>query len=150
MCFAPGTAFAALALLLERGSEAVEARFPQVPVLREPLIELAERLGAERVEAPLPNRPSRDEAPFVEDAQMAGDPGLVDADLFDDIGDLPLAAPQRCDDKATRGIGQGQEDICMCHGVYVYTCIYASSRHRLRARGFRQDHPLCLAATALL
>jgi hypothetical protein len=55
---------------------------------------------------------------------MAGDPGLVDADPLDNIGDLPLAAPQRCDDQAARGVSEGLEDIYMCHRVYVYICIY--------------------------
>lgn len=98
-------------LFLERGSEAVEARSPQAAVLREPRLKRAERLRPERVEATLPIRPHRDEACFVEDAQMAGDTGLVDPGLLDDVVDLSLAVTQRFDDATARRVGKAMEGI---------------------------------------
>jgi hypothetical protein len=76
-------------LFLERGSQAIEACLPQAAVLREPPVEFAEGFRPERVEAALSIRPHRDEARFVEDAQMAGDPGLVDTCLLDDVEPEP-------------------------------------------------------------
>ena len=101
----------ALASFLERGAEAVEAGLPEPPVVREPRLELAERLRPQRIEAALPVRPHRDEAGVVQDAQMAGDTGLVDAGLPDDVVDLPLAIAQRLDDAAAGGIGKRLEGI---------------------------------------
>src|SRR5262245_27161916 len=88
MFVSPSLGSMTLALLLDRGSEAVEARFPQPAVLREPFVDFAERLRPESVEAPLPIRPHRDEAGSLEDAQMTRDTGLVDPGLYDDVVDL--------------------------------------------------------------
>jgi hypothetical protein len=43
----------------------------------------------------------RDEAGFVQDAQMARDTGLVDPSLLNDVVDLALAAAQHFDDAAS-------------------------------------------------
>ena len=98
-------------LLLERRSQAVKACFPQIAVLREPLIEFAERLRPERIKTPLAIWPHRNEACFVEDAQVAGNTRLVDSCLLNDVVDLPFAIPQ-CFDNATAGrVGKGLEGV---------------------------------------
>jgi hypothetical protein len=96
-----------LPLFLERGSQAIEACLPQAAVLREPPVKLAEGFRPERIEATLSIRPHRDEARFMEDAQMAGDTGLVDTRLLDDVVDLLLAVAQHFDDAAARLAGCG-------------------------------------------
>ena len=40
---------------------------------------------------------------------MAGDTGLVDPGLLDDVAGLPLAVPQRFDDAAAGGVGESLE-----------------------------------------
>ncbi len=98
-------------LLLERRSQAVKVCFPQTAVLGEPLIESAERLRPETKNTPLPIRSHRNEACFVEDAQMTGDTRLVDSCLLNDVVDLPFAMPQ-CFDNATAGrVGKGLEEV---------------------------------------
>ena len=81
-------------MLLERRSQAVKACFPQIAVLREPLIEFAERLRSETIKTTLSIRSHRNEACFVEDAQVTGDTRLVDPCLLNDVVDLPFAIPQ--------------------------------------------------------
>ena len=111
-------------LFLDRGSEAVEARFPQPAVLREPFVDFAERLRPENVEAPLPIRPYRDEAGSLQDAQMARDARLVNPGLRDDVVDLPLAVTQRIHDATAGRVGKGLEGVYMHYHVYARYCIY--------------------------
>ena len=89
----------------------VQACFPQTAVLREPLIESAERLRPQTIKTPLALRSHRDEACFVEDAQMTGDTRLVDSRLLDDVVDLPFAIPQQLDNATTAWVGQGLEGV---------------------------------------
>lgn len=42
---------------------------------------------------------------------MAGDTGLVDPGLLDDVADLPLTASQSFDDAATGGVGESMEGV---------------------------------------
>ena len=51
---------------------------------------------------------------------MAGDPGLVDTRLLDDVVDLPLTVAQRFDDAAARGVGEGLEGLGLHLRVYVH------------------------------
>ena len=53
----------------------------------------------------------RDEAGFVEDAQVAGNAGLVDAGLLDDVVDLTLAVAQRFDDAAPSWVRKGLKSV---------------------------------------
>jgi hypothetical protein len=102
---------AAFALFLERGSEAVEACFPETAILRQPIVEFPERLRPERVEAPLPVWPRPNEASFVQDAQMTGDTGLVDTRLRNDVVDLMLALPQHFDNATAGRVGKSLEGV---------------------------------------
>ena len=122
-CVTP-VASTTLALLLERGSQPVEARLPQAAVLREPLVELAERLrpAASRGAAVRPAA-STTKPGFVEDAQVPGDAGLVDARLLHDVVDLPLAAsaaPRRCDGGWGRPGSGKHRRACMCICIYAH------------------------------
>src|SRR5262249_34984572 len=98
--------FSGFALLFECCSQTVQACFPQLAVLRQPLVELAEGVRPERVEPPLSLRPHRNEACFVQDAKMPGNTGLMDASLLDDVVHLPLAVAQRFDDAAASRVGE--------------------------------------------
>ena len=98
-------------LRLERRAQAVKACFPQIAVLREPLIESAERLRSETVKTPLSIRSHRNEACFVEDAQVTGDTRLVDSCLLDDVVDLAFAVPQGFDNATASWVGKGLEGV---------------------------------------
>src|SRR5580693_2947933 len=101
----------------------VQACFPQTAVLREPLIESAERLRPQTIKTPLAIRSHRDEACFVEDAQMTGDARLVNSRFLDDVVDLPFAVPQCLDNATAARVGQGLEGVyCRCH-AYILQCI---------------------------
>lgn len=98
-------------LLLEGISQAVKPCFPQIAVLRQPLIESAERLWPETIKTPLSIRAHRNEACFVEDAQVSGDTRLVDPCFLNDVIDLPFAIPQRFDNATAGRVGKGLEGV---------------------------------------
>lgn len=101
-------------------AEAVEPRFPELPVLAEPGVDLAERLWLKRVEPTRSLRPHHDEACFGENAQMPRNTRLMDAYCSDQIVDLALAGTQRIDDAAARWVGKGEERIYMHNRAYAY------------------------------
>ena len=92
---------------IERGPEGIEARIPELAILRHPGVELPERFGPERVEPPLPVRTDRDESRFLQDAQVARHPGLVDVHPRHDVVDGAFAGPKGLDDLKAVGVGQG-------------------------------------------
>ena len=96
---------------VELGGETVEARLPEVAVVGEPGVELAERLGAEGVEAALPIRADPHEAGGVEAAELLGDAGLVNLDLADEVADGALAGTQGVEEAAAGGVGEQREDV---------------------------------------
>ena len=96
----------ALLTPFERGSERVEPAFPQRAILADPRVQLVERLGAQRVEAPRPIGPHADEPGLLEDAEMPRHPRLVDVHLRHEVVDGLLAAKQRLDDLEPAGVGE--------------------------------------------
>jgi hypothetical protein len=109
--------------LLKRLSEAVKPRFPQVAIPCEPLIESAERLRPQTIKTPLAIRSHRDEACFVEDAQMTGDARLVNSRLLNDVVDLPLAVPQCLNNATAPRVSQGLEGVYLRFHAYTLLCI---------------------------
>jgi hypothetical protein len=103
--------FSGFALLFECCSQTVQTCFPQLAVLREPLVQLAEGLGQERIKPPLSLRTHRNEARFGQDTKMPRNTGLVDASLLDDVVDLLLTAAERFDDAAARRVGERLETV---------------------------------------
>jgi len=110
-------------LLLERRSQAIEACFPHTAVLREPLIECAERLRPQTVKTPLSFWSHRNEARFVKDAQMTGDARLVNSRLLNDVVDLPFAIPQCLDNATARRVSKGLEGVYLRYHAYTLQCI---------------------------
>ncbi len=106
-------------MLFERSSESVEARFPQVAVLSEPGVEVAEWVRPERVQTALPIPPHRYEPCFVKNAQVTRDTGLVDPRLLDEVADLRFTAQEYFDDAAASGVRQSLE------GVWLHWRVYA-------------------------
>ena len=98
-----------LSFFLERVSKAFDSRFPQTSVLRQPRVELAERLWPERIESPLPIWPHRNKARLGKDAQMTGHTGLVNPGTFNDVVNLPFAVFQCVNNPAARGVCENHE-----------------------------------------
>jgi hypothetical protein len=109
-----------LALFLECGAKAIQAGLPQATIRSKPRFQLSEGLRPQRVKAQLPLRPHRDEARLVEDSQVAGHARLVNSGWLDQLSDLSLALPQRCDDAPARGVGERLERVNMHDHIYLY------------------------------
>lgn len=109
-----------LPLFVYRCPKSVEACFPQAAVPCQPRFEFAERLRPQRVKPPLLIGPDRHEAGSQEDAQMAGNAGLMDPGALDNVTDLALTAAQRLNDAPARGIGESLKGIRLHRRVYAY------------------------------
>ncbi len=109
MLLARGLRF--LAFLFEGITQAVKACFPQIAVLRQPLVEFAERLRLQTIKTPLSIRPHRNEASFMEDAQVTGNTRLVNSCLLNDVVDLPFAIPQGFNNAPACRVGKGLEGV---------------------------------------
>jgi hypothetical protein len=83
---------------IEMSFELVEPRFPQAPVRLDPLVDGAERFGADPIDAALGVGADVDEAGLSEDAQMLGDGGLADRELVDEVAHGPFRDPQQVED----------------------------------------------------
>src|SRR5262249_30445406 len=94
---------------LERLPQPVEATLPQLAIARDPLVELAEGRCAQRVEAFRPFGTHLNEACVMQDAQVPRNARLVNGDALDDVVHRVLAAAQRLDDPAARGVRERLE-----------------------------------------
>ena len=112
-----------MAPFFERGAKTVETFLPKPAVAGEPRVKGAERLRPQRIETALAVRPHRDEACFMEDAQVARDARLMDARAADERADFRLAAAQRVDDAAAGRVAESLKSIYMHDCVYVRKCI---------------------------
>src|SRR2546426_12531868 len=70
---------------VEPRGEPVEARLPQVSVPAHPIVKLAERLRAQRVEPPPAIRTDADESGPLEDRELPRNARLADVDDFDQL-----------------------------------------------------------------
>jgi hypothetical protein len=101
------------------GAEGVEVpaprATPRAAEAGEPLVDLAQRFGADGVEAAGPLRPYRRESAVPQHAQMLGHPGLGDAELpLDDRGYRAgglLAVREKLQDPAPYGIPEDVERV---------------------------------------
>src|SRR5215210_499468 len=86
--------------------ERVETASPELPVGREPRIQLGERLGAKAVHAPLPVRPHPHEPGLAEHPQVLRHARLAEPDSLDELADGPLALTQELQDAAPSRLGE--------------------------------------------
>jgi hypothetical protein len=106
--------------LFQREAEPIETLVPERPVPFEPLLELAERFGSERVEAALSVRAHRNEARIVEDTQVPRHAGLVNPSFPDDVTDLLLSLPKDFHDPTACGVCESLEDVNLHERTYTY------------------------------
>ena len=98
--------------MLDKILEPIEALFDQVPIVVNPQVEVAERLGAQRVEAPLAVGADPNESPVMENSQVARDPGLADREAGGQRPHRALSLAQFLDNAETRAVRQDLERRC--------------------------------------
>src|SRR5262245_29228809 len=119
---------------LELFSQPVQAFVPEAAVTVHPLLQLAKRLGPQRIQPPRAFGTHAHEAGLAEDAQVPRDTRLIDLDRRNDVVDRTLAVTQRVHDAPARRVGQGLEDVGMHGYAYAPSCIYCQARSRGEAR----------------
>lgn len=97
--------------MLQGGAEAVEPRLPQGAVVGEPVIQLFEGFGPERIESSLAVRPHLHEPGLEQDAQMSRNTRLMNIELVDHVVDLLLSDAERLDNATPGGVGKRLERI---------------------------------------
>lgn len=104
--------------------ESVDAAFPLGAEGFKPGVELSERLGPEAVEAALRVAPDLHQAGLAQDPQVARDARLRHADVLDEVADGALADPDRIEDAAARGLGDGFENGRRGHEANIWYGVY--------------------------
>src|SRR3954453_6002891 len=106
--------------------ERVEAAGPELPVRREPGIELSERLRVDPVPAPLSVLAHADEVGLAQHLQVLRHAWLADLQALDKLahGVLPLA--QQIEDAPARGLGEDFEDGRHSRAVHYCMVIFPS------------------------
>jgi hypothetical protein len=105
------TACAGGLLLLDGVAKPIEPSLPKAAVARHPGIKLAERLGTQRIKAPLSIGPHLNEPRLKQNAQVPRDAGLMDVEPAHYIVHLLLAAAKHFDDAAAGRVGDGLEGV---------------------------------------
>ena len=97
----------------ELGAERVEPLLPELPEPGDPVLDLTERLGVERVEASRPLGAHGREPARAQDPQVLGDGRLADGELLpherDDLARGPLTLGEVLEDAAADGVAQDVE-----------------------------------------
>ena len=89
--------------------EQVQARRPQLPVRRQPRVEVLKRGRPQPIDAPLRVRADFDEARVAEDAQVLGNRRLADGQVVDQLADRQIRESEQIQDAATVGLGEDFE-----------------------------------------
>jgi DNA-binding transcriptional ArsR family regulator len=97
--------------LLENLVEHLEASVPDATVPIEPFVQLAQRFGAEPVDALL--RPRLDAHPsgLSKDLEVLRDLGLVEVEPIADLADGVLAGAEELDDPIATGLSKGGKGL---------------------------------------
>jgi hypothetical protein len=98
--------------------EVIEALAPEHPIRLEPVVELAERLGAKLIPAPLRVSTDPNKARFTEDSEVLGHTRLTQPELPDKLSHRAGALAQQVEDAATRRLSHGCERRHGHHHTY--------------------------------
>jgi hypothetical protein len=79
--------------------QSIEVRRPELPVRRQPRVEVGQRLGADPVDAALRVDARLHEAGVLEDAQVLRHGGLAEPQVTDEFADRSLAVAKRVEDR---------------------------------------------------
>ena len=91
--------------------ERVEATDKLRPVRLEPLVEFAEGLGAQAIQAALRVATDLDETGVAQHLEVSRHAGLVHADGIDQFGDRSLAVTDRIEDSPSSRLGDHVENV---------------------------------------
>ena len=91
--------------------QVVEARGPPFAVGPQPCVELAQRIGAHAVDAPLGVDTRFHESRIAQHPQMLRHRGLAHRQRVDQIADRPFLGQQEVEDAAAVGLGQDFEGL---------------------------------------
>jgi hypothetical protein len=105
--------------VVEMSFQRVEAAAPGGPVGRQPLVDLAERLGPDPVQAPLRVGAHLDQARLAQHPQVLGNAGLADAQRGHQVADGLLPLAQQVQDPPPMRLGQYLE-----HAANITTSLY--------------------------
>ena len=83
---------------------------PQLPVRREPRVELGERFGPDAIQAALSVGTYVDETGFFQDAEVLRHRRLAERQLHHQLTDRSLAAAQQVEDRYSLRLGEHLED----------------------------------------
>src|SRR4029450_6247861 len=98
--------------------EVVEALAPEHPIRLEPVVELAERLRAKLIPAPLRVSTDPNKARFTEDSEVLGHTRLTQPELPDKLSHRAGALAQQVEAAATRPLRQGLQRHTRQHPHY--------------------------------
>ena len=89
--------------------EQVETRCPELPVGRQPRVEVLKRRRPQPIDAPLRVRADFDEPRVAEDAQVLGDRRLADGQVVDKLANRQIRASEQIQNAAPVGLGEDFE-----------------------------------------
>src|SRR5205823_13281498 len=89
-----------------------------LPLLRVPVVDLAERRGREPVDAPFPVGPHRDESGLAQDPQVLRHAGLAQGQELHEVAGRALAVAQAVEDQTSMGLGHGGE--CVHENILLF------------------------------
>jgi hypothetical protein len=93
--------------LVEVVFQAVEVRRPQLPVGRQPRVEVGKRLGPDPVQAPLGVHPGLDQPRVTQDAKVLGHRGLAEPERADELADWTFPVAEQFEDRQPAWLGEG-------------------------------------------
>lgn len=102
--------------------EVREALIPQRSEVLEPLVEVAEWFGPQRIEALLRTRVDVHQTGVAQHAQVLRDLRLIELESCADRPDGLRSAAQELDDAEAVRFGECGESLK--HGLYMHTCVY--------------------------
>src|SRR5579863_10433276 len=89
--------------------QAIEALFPETPIVIEPFRYILKRTGLQPAGTPLRLAPARNQARALQHLQMLGDRGHAHLERLGQFGDRGLTGSEPRENRAPSRIGKGRE-----------------------------------------
>jgi F420H(2)-dependent biliverdin reductase len=125
--------------------EVVQPGAPEPPVGLQPILDGAQGLGPQAIDAPLGIDPDLDEAGLPKDAKVLGDCGLAHAERIDEVADGTLLISEEIEDAPAVGLGQNLEG----HHLVIVPCGYITVKDYIGGRLIGEAGSMGFDAAAL-
>lgn len=102
------------------GVQRSHAMGPECPVVRQPVVDLGERLGPQAVDAALCVLTGFDEAGFSQHPEVPGDPWSCDGESRSEFGDRRRVVAKDLEHGATVSVGDRVEHGIHCRPMYLH------------------------------